>query len=299
MKTFAAITTLSFVNIALSLPTKRGVSDTHILNFALNLEYLQVDFYKQAVAQFPQTAFRDAGEPDWVYGRLQQMHDHDSTHAMFLSTALKTAGVSAVSPCDFIFSFTDARSVIEQATTLKSITTAAYNGALRLLNNRDYASIAASMMAVEARHDSWLNGAVLQRSAWTTAFEASLGPSQAFSALLSYIKSCPASNSPLLPGLNRFPALSLSNIYPGQTATVSFSVPNAPNRQLFAAFISGAGKPTFVPLEENNTRVKVPDNLFGRVFCVITSDGGRADDEVTVAGPSLVELQFNANGQLV
>ncbi|KAJ7049978.1 ferritin-like domain-containing protein [Mycena amicta] len=297
MKFSLALAALSLANVALALPTKRrGVSDAHMLNFALNLEHLQGDFFKQAFSQFPQATFLDAGEPEWVYRRLAQMNDHDTTHATFLSTALTTAGVEAVARCEFTFSFDDPHSVIKQAAILKTITTAAYNGAVRVIDNRDYAAVVASMMAVEARQISWINSAALQSSPWDTAFQTALAPRQAFSMMRSYIKTCPAGNDALLGGLKQFPSLTLADVHPGKMTSVSFSAPDAPKRQLFAAFISGAASPLFVPLEEENTRFKVPEKVAGGfVFCVITSDGGRADDETTVAGPVLLEMPFSAD----
>ncbi|KAF7305753.1 hypothetical protein HMN09_00728900 [Mycena chlorophos] len=293
MKLALAIASISIANLAVALPTKRG--DVYSLNLALQLEHLQNAFFKQALDQFTESAFVDAGEPQWLHGRLEQMSDHDASHQTFLSTALKTAGAPAMASCEFAFSFTDPRSVVDQAVVLKQFSVAATNGLVRVLDNRDYAAVVSSMMGTEARHSAWLSSAVQQRSPWSTAFETALGPRQSYSMLLSYAKSCPTDNKSLKP----FPTLALNAVQAGQPASVAFTAPDAPDRQLFAAFINGAAAPVFVPLEESNTKVKVPENLFGFVYVVITSDGGRWDDDVTVAGPILLERSFNAEGQTV
>ncbi|KAF7314822.1 hypothetical protein MKEN_00956600 [Mycena kentingensis (nom. inval.)] len=286
-----------FASLACAAPTKRRVSDTHILNFALAFEHLQTDFFTQALARFSESDFAASGQPAWVRGRLQQMHGHDSTHVTFLTTALKTAGASAIERCEFSFSFSDPSTFLDHAAAMKTVTAAALNGAIRLVDNRDYATVVSSMTAVQARHASWINAVARHGSPWTTAFEPTLGPSQAFSMLAPFIKSCPSSTAAILPGLQQYPTLTLGAVRPGQPVSVSFSAPDAPKRQLFAAFVSGLAQPVFVPLEEGNTQFVAPKDVFGYNFVMITSDGGVADDRSTVAGPVLMELPFNAEGQ--
>lgn len=65
----------------------------------------------------------------------------------------------------------------------------------------------------------------------------------------------------------------------------------------FAAFISGLDT-TFVPLDGDKKEVIIPAKLFGVVFVVITTDGSKVDDSVTVAGPTFLNFAFSSYGTL-
>ncbi|KAF7357946.1 Protein rds1 [Mycena venus] len=293
----AVLVTLSIAKVAKALPTRRGVSDTQVLNFALTLEHLESAFYQQGLSKFPQSAFVAAGYPDWVYERFQQIRDHEDTHETFISTALTTAGTQAVAPCEYNFPFTDVHSFIDLSAVLETVGTAAYTGGAQLISNKDYVTVAASILSVEARHTAWINSAVKRNNAWDTAFQTALTPNQIYSLGTAFIKSCPASNTALLPALTSYPALTVTDARPGKTAIVAFTAPKA-STQLFAAFISGVGAPVFAPIEDGN-KVVIPSDLYGFVFCVITKDGGVVDDSTTVAGPAILNFAYDSRGQTV
>lgn len=42
----------------------------------------------------------------------------------------------------------------------------------------------------------------------------------------------------------------------------------------------------------------IPEKLYGVVFAVITTDGGKVDDHVTVAGPTFLNFAFNSQGDV-
>ncbi|KAJ7122006.1 ferritin-like domain-containing protein [Mycena crocata] len=292
MKSFIAVVfmvTLSLSKFTEALPTKQQVSDPQVLNFALTLEHLESAFYKQALARFSQADFLAAGHPDWTRGRYQQISDHEEIHVKFLSTALTTAGAQAVSPCEYNFPITDIHSFVDLSTILEGVGAAAYTGGAQLIASKNYLTVAGSILAVEARHAAWIDSAVKQSSAWDTAFQSDLTPSQVYGLAVPFVKSCPTSNTAALPSLTAYPILTVTDAHPGSTATLGFSASKATS-QLFAAFISGVGAPTFVV---------VPSNLIGFVFCVITNDGGMADDSTTVAGPTILNFAFDSRGRVV
>ncbi|KAJ7910940.1 hypothetical protein B0H13DRAFT_591936 [Mycena leptocephala] len=99
------------------------------------------------------------------------------------------------------------------------------------------------------------------------------------------------------PRAYRLPALTVTDAQPGKAAILDFTAPTA-STKLFAAFISGLGASVFVPIENSN-KVAIPSNLFRFVFCVITKDGGIADDSTTVAGPAILNLAFDSREQVV
>ncbi|KAJ7833999.1 ferritin-like domain-containing protein [Mycena leptocephala] len=164
----AALVTLSFALVTEALPTRRGVSDPQLLNFALTLEHLESAFYCQALACFSPSNFVAAGFPEWI-------SDHEDTHVNFLSTALTTAGAQAVSPCEYNFPITDVTSFVALSAVLEAVGTTAYTGAAQFVNNKDYLTVAASILAVEACHEAWVNSAVKRSSAWDGPLKGLLG----------------------------------------------------------------------------------------------------------------------------
>jgi Ferritin-like domain len=72
--------------------------DVDILNFALTLEHLENAFYTQGLSRFTQKDFVDAGFPDWSYGRLKQIANHEAAHVQFLEGTL---GDKATKPCTY------------------------------------------------------------------------------------------------------------------------------------------------------------------------------------------------------
>ena len=72
-----------------------------MLNFALTLEHLEVAFYTGALAKFTPKDFTDAGIPDWVYPRYQEIAQHEEAHVDTLFDALNALGAPAVQPCTY------------------------------------------------------------------------------------------------------------------------------------------------------------------------------------------------------
>ncbi|KAF8133048.1 ferritin-like domain-containing protein [Mycena galopus ATCC 62051] len=293
----AVLVAFSLATVTNAVPTRRDVSDPQVLNFALTLEHLESTFYQQGLAHFSQSDFVAAGFPDWVYGRFEQIRDHEATHVKFLSTALTLAGAQAVAPCQYNFHFTDVHSFVDTSVVLEAVGTTAYTGGAQLIASKEYLTAAASILAVEARHEAWINSAAEGHSAWDTGFQTALTPIQVYSLASSFITSCPAANAKSLPALAPYPALTVSAARPGSTATLTFADPNA-STQLFAVFISGIAAPVFVPIQNGN-QVVIPRDLLGFVFCVITTKNGGVLDDSTVAGPAILKFPFDSRGQLV
>ncbi|KAJ7162271.1 ferritin-like domain-containing protein [Mycena filopes] len=156
---------------------------SQILNFALLAEHLELAFYQQALRRFSQSDFAAAGFSDWARDRFQQISDHEDTHATFLSSALTTSGAKAVAPCEYNFGFTDVQSFVDFSATLEAAGTAAYIGAAQFGDDKDYVTIAGSILAVEARH-------------------------AVYTVLAPLVKSCPASNAD---ALTAYPTLTVNN----------------------------------------------------------------------------------------
>ncbi|KAJ7347084.1 ferritin-like domain-containing protein [Mycena albidolilacea] len=292
----ATLAAFTLAYVADARPTKRDITDPQVLNYALTLEHLEATFYREGLKKFSAADFAKAGHPGWTYDRFLQIRDHEETHVTFLTTALQTAGAKAVQACEYSFPYTDVNSFLTLAGILESVGTAAYTGGAQAITSKDYLTAAASILAVEARHAAWIESAGLSGSPWDTAFQTPLAPNPVYSLAVPFIKSCPASNSELLPALAPYPVLALENAHAGKTATLKFTAPKT--SPLFVAFVSGAGAPTFVPIQHGN-EVAIPSSLRGFVFCFVTKDGGKVDDSTVVAGPAILNVAFDSRGNVV
>ncbi|KDR70429.1 hypothetical protein GALMADRAFT_214518 [Galerina marginata CBS 339.88] len=276
-------------SVVLSTPLKRAIDDTTVLNFALTLEHLENAFYQSALAKFDAKAFTDAGLPAFARGRFAQVAAHEQTHVKFLSDAL---GDKATKPCVYNFPYTDPKSFAALSQVLEGVGTSAYTGAAQLISNKDYLTAAASVLATEARHASWVASAVNKFSGWSGSFDVPLGLNQVFTLAAAFITSCPSTN-PTLP-VHAFPALTVTGAVPGKNAAIS--APNATSTPTHIAFFTGFDK---LFAEIQNGHVTVPTGLAGQVYAVATTSATQATDDVIVAGPTILLFETDSNNNLV
>lgn len=127
-----------------------------------------------------------------------------------------------------------------------------------------------------------------------------LDVNQVYTIASGVITSCPESNAALLPPtIAAFPALTFpKDTRPGSKVHFEIAHPKEKTEgQYFAAFISGLDT-IFVPLDGNKDSVTIPKELYGVVFAVITTDGTKVDDSVTVAGPAFLNFDFDSRSKL-
>lgn len=72
--------------------------DTHIVQFALTLEHLEVAFYARGLALFNDSAFKDANFTPIIRRRFEEIFEHEQAHVALLTKAL---GDQAPQPCDY------------------------------------------------------------------------------------------------------------------------------------------------------------------------------------------------------
>lgn len=141
---------------AYSSPTAPTDLIIDTLNFALTLEYLESNFYIQAVA----SGTVPSGD---AMNAFTTIRDHENEHVTFLKTAITAAGGMPVSFTADQFDFTakgtfpnvfsDYGTLLAVAQTFEDTGVRAYKGqAGNLISNNDYLTAALQIHSVEARH---------------------------------------------------------------------------------------------------------------------------------------------------
>jgi hypothetical protein len=159
-----------FPKLALGAPSP--AQDVRILNFALTLEYLEAEFYTQAVR---------GGELSGEVLRFARVVGaHERAHVAFLRKAL---GGKAVKKPSFDFKGTTEDQAMFQATAvvLEDTGVAAYNGQGPNLTDA-VVGAAGQIVSVEARHAAWIRHIVDQNPA-PRAFDQSQTMAQILAAV--------------------------------------------------------------------------------------------------------------------
>lgn len=149
---YGAGATGPFVRRALA----QAEGDAAILNFALMLQYLEEDFYRQGLA------LALAGD---VKKLATAFREHEQSHIDTLTTAVKTAGATPVKKPTFDFPIEDQPSFVALGMTLEDTGVQAFNGAGPKLTSGEALAGAGMIVQVEARHAAALRLAAKEEPA--------------------------------------------------------------------------------------------------------------------------------------
>ncbi len=160
---------LAAIPIALGSMFKKaygGTNDTvvEILNYALTLEYLEAEFYANAVTRFAQIGVPVGA----AQAAITTIRDHEVAHVAFLKTAITNAGGAAVAKPTFDFTggngsmtgpfatvYSNYNVFLAVAQTFEDTGVRAYKGrAAELVGGGDLLTAALNIHSVEARHAS-------------------------------------------------------------------------------------------------------------------------------------------------
>lgn len=121
--------------------------DLDILNYALTLEYLEADFYKQGV---------DAGI---LSGRdlalIKPIAEHEAAHVAALTSTIQDLGGEPVAEPNFKYpppTFRDKAAFLKTASVFEELGVAAYQGQVTNVETPDILGAAAAIAGVESRH---------------------------------------------------------------------------------------------------------------------------------------------------
>jgi hypothetical protein len=182
--------------VSSALAADSGPSDAAILNFALNLEYLEAEFYLNAVygRGLPDSMTTGKGDrgrviggrqvhfrSDTVRGYAREIAADERAHVQFLRATLGSAKVSRptidiktsftaaaraaglIGPNQTFDPYANQNNFLLAAFIFEDVGVTAYKGAAPLINNKTYLEAAAGILAVEAYHASNIRTVLFER----------------------------------------------------------------------------------------------------------------------------------------
>jgi len=276
-------------------------TDILVLKFAEVLNELESQFYTTALAKFKDSDFAAAGftvtdVPKQIFKEIQF---DEQTHIDFLTGALNANNEKPVSGCKFDFSSVlgDVKTMATFARVVEQVGVSAFLGAAPLVTSRSLLGSAATVLTVEARHQTLLN-TLNGGSAIPQAFDQALTPQQILSLAAPLITGCDLGIQPNLP-------VNITNqVAPGNK--LQFDLSKIQGDQLFCQFLF-AGQP-IAQVQPINNCVVPTSSPNGPAYIFITDDMQPLTSNVVIqngaeikAGPAIVFLdqQPDALGALV
>ncbi|GJJ07683.1 hypothetical protein Clacol_001888 [Clathrus columnatus] len=261
-----------------------------VFQFASVLEQLESQFYSQALSQFTDGDFLDAGFssasiPTQLFQTISQ---DEQSHLTFLNKAIAALGGSPLQ-CNFNFgsALSSVTDMVNTARVVENVGVAAYLGGASLLTDPVITVEAGTIATVEARHQTMLNLLSSTGSTIPVPFDVALSPSEVLAIAGGFISGCQ------LP-IPANPALTITN---SETPTIgsqlTFSFDNMPSdtSSLFCQMLVGGSVTALVlPFQQ----CIVPPGINGPVALFITSNNdpllNNVVDRATntlVAGPAM------------
>ncbi len=202
------------------------------------------------------------------------------------------------------------KSFITLSSVLENVGTSAYLGAAPLITNKQYLTVAGSILAVEALHTSMQREAIGEIP-MANPFETPLDPTSVYTLAAAFIKSCPSSNAPL--GFTAFPGLtydgksctceepvcsnkgkSSSCRPPSSGASVKFTAAKKIPAGSYVTFVNGLTVTSVKGTISNKKDITatIPTGLGGQTYVFVTKSDVETtfDDSQVLFGPSILEV---------
>jgi rubrerythrin len=138
------------------MAAQEPTSDVDVLNYALTLEHLEFAFYRDGVGLFTFGADSRGQSIDTNFAAIR---DHEGAHVETLTSVITDLGGEPVAEAayDFGDAYTDPMAFLATAAALENTGVSAYDGAAQFITDPELLTAAGSIVAVEARHASYLN----------------------------------------------------------------------------------------------------------------------------------------------
>jgi hypothetical protein len=281
-----------------------SANDALVFQFANVLEQLETEFYAQALQKFQDSDFQAAGFSSSLIATqtLTTIQSDEATHTTVIQQTLQDNGATPLK-CNFKFdsALTDVPTLAATARSVELLGVAAYLGGATILDDPVLLDAAASILTVEARHQTLLNILSGTGSAIPSAFDLAFTPQEVLSVAGGFI------DGPCDLGLTPTNTLTVTNSGPINVGDLlQFSATNISGTDnLFCNMIAG-GMPFALnlPLSQCN----VPPGINGPVAIWVTSDNNPLINNVVdrdttkqIAGPAIifVDSQPELLGQMV
>jgi len=157
--------------------------DIDILNYALTLEFLEADFYKQGV----DSGILKGRELDLI----KPIADHEAAHVATLSSTISDLGGEPVAKPNFKYpdsTFKDKGDFLKTASTFEELGVKAYHGQVTLIKTPTILGAAASIAGVESRHAAVL-AKLLGGNPFPAPVEGTLSMDEVLKAATPFIQS--------------------------------------------------------------------------------------------------------------
>ncbi|RFU28319.1 hypothetical protein B7463_g8029, partial [Scytalidium lignicola] len=267
-----------------------GLTDIDILEFALTLEFLEASFYQQGFAKFADSDFLALGLSSDELTDLKSIGETEQVHVTTLLSAIAGAGTQPVAPCTYNFGFTDAAGMVATAAILENVGVSAYLGAAPLVTSASILTVAAEIVTVEARHQTFIRLAS-KALAVPSAFDTPLGIRNVFSLAAGFISSCPTGSNL---AITAFPSITMSAPAANAVAIgVSLQLSTTASGATFCAFTNGGAPGGTIFVAFTGGACAVPENLAGITYLNMASAAsptGVLTDDITVAGPMVLTI---------
>lgn len=140
-------------------------SNVDVLNYALTLEHLENEFYRQGRKDFSESELRtaetlcarDEGTNENVPARIEAIGAHEQAHVDTLTQVIEDLGGDPVEAGCYEFGYESPSDFLNVARVLENTGVSAYTGAIHFLDADKLATAGATIATVEARHASYLN----------------------------------------------------------------------------------------------------------------------------------------------
>lgn len=159
----------------------------------LSLEQIQDAFYRQGLANYTQAQFAQAGYDADFYSNLTELASQEHTHVTSLTSTLRQLNVTPVAECEYNFNVTSPSIFVYIASLVEAVSVSSDIGLLANLQGSMYTKVLASSLAVEARHSSFIRGA-LGEQPFPTPFDTPTDMDETYTLSQLFTVSCPQTN---------------------------------------------------------------------------------------------------------